>query len=135
MCSDSFSAGSILASYDWADEMVRRKQCVISGFQSRIEKDVFEILLKGTQPIITVLARGMYKKNPAEFPQSAIDNGRLLLVSPFPDTVKRPDRRLAQIRNQFIIDNADEVVFAHIQEGGMLQQLVIPENKPVIILN
>jgi hypothetical protein len=64
LCSDKFSASSVLASYDWARQMNRENRCVISGFHSRIEKDVFEILLGGTQPIILALARGLYKMFP-----------------------------------------------------------------------
>jgi hypothetical protein len=33
--------------------------CVISGFHSQIEKDVLHYLLKGNQPIIVFLARGL----------------------------------------------------------------------------
>ena len=132
LSSDKFSASSVLKSYDWANEMKRLKRCVISGFQSKLEKDVFEILLKGESPIIWVLARGMFERAPVKH-REHIDNGQLLVVSPFDVKIKRPHRGLAFERNQFIVDNADEVVFAHICKGGMLERLVI--SIPAVRLN
>ena len=110
-CSDKFSAGSVLKSYDWANKIKHR--CVISDFQSKIEKDVFEILLNGESPLIWVIARGMFDNAPVKL-RGHIDVGRLLIVSPFDIKIKRPHRGLAFERNQFIVDNAAEIVFAHI---------------------
>ena len=134
LCSDKFSAGSVLKSYDWAGEMKRTGHCVISGFQSKLERDVFELLLKGTSPVIWVLARGIFEKAPAKY-QKHITAGRLLIVSPFGSIIKRPNRSLARKRNQFILDNADNVVFAHIYAGGMLEQLKIREGVMVRVLD
>ncbi len=40
--------------YDWATEMRNQKECVVSGFCSKLEQDVLHFLLKGNQPIIRV---------------------------------------------------------------------------------
>jgi hypothetical protein len=122
LCSDKFSAGSVLKSYDWAAEMKREGRCVISGFQSKLEKDVFEILLGGSQPLIIALARGLYAKPPAKL-KPHVDSGRLLIMSIFDAAIGRSNRELAFKRNQFCVDEADEVVFAHIHTGGMLERL------------
>jgi predicted Rossmann fold nucleotide-binding protein DprA/Smf involved in DNA uptake len=129
-CSDKFSAGSVLKSYDWATEMKRAGQCVISGFQSKIEKDVFEMLLKGGSPVIWVIARGIFDRTPAKL-REYTEGGKLLIVSPFDKSIKRIHRGLAFERNQFIANNADTIVFAHIRTGGMLEQLVIGKGKAV----
>ncbi|MCR4342766.1 MAG: hypothetical protein NUV40_02560 [Patescibacteria group bacterium] len=82
LCSRKCPSDIILKSLDWAKKKKDKGECVISGFHSRIEKDVFNILLKGNQPIILVLARGMKKRWPAEI-KEAIENNRLLIISPF----------------------------------------------------
>ena len=133
LCSDMFSAGSVLKSYDWAGEMKRANQCVMSGFQSKMERDVFEILLKGSSPLIWVISRGMFDRTPVKM-QVHISSGRLLIVSPFDQAIKRPNRKLAFERNQFVVDNADELVFAHIHKGGMLERLMVGK-KMVSILD
>ena len=124
----------MLKSYDWATEMRRNGRCVTSGFQSKLEKDVYDLLFSGNQPIIIALARSIYDKPPATL-RPHIDTGRLLMVSPFPAGIGRPNRNLAFKRNQFIIDNADEVVFAHISPGGMLEQLTLRDGLAVRVLD
>ena len=133
-CSDKFSAGSVLKSYDWAGEMKRSNRCVMSGFQSKMERDVFDLRLKGESPLIWVLARGMLDRAPVKL-REHIASGRLLIVSPFDSAIKRPHRGLAFERNQFIVNNADEVVFAHIYSGGMLERLTIREGVAIKILD
>ena len=134
LCSDKFSAGSVLKSYDWAGEMKRSDRCVMSGFHSKLESDVFDLLLNGNSPLILVLARGIFDRIPVKL-QEHIAAGRLLIVSPFDRAIKRLHRGLAFERNQFIVDNADAVVFAHIQSGGMLERLTIREDIPVQVLD
>jgi len=123
----------VLKSYDWANEMKLTGQCVISGFQSKIEKDVFDLLVRGNSPLIWVLAHGVFDRPPAKL-REYIETGTLLIVSPFNKSIKRMHRGLAFERNQFIADNADTLVFAHIRTGGMLEKLVIGENKALRIL-
>ena len=47
LCSRKCQADVILKSLDWAKSKKDRGECVISCFHSKIEKDVFDILLKG----------------------------------------------------------------------------------------
>ena len=61
LCSRKCLASIILKSYDWAIEQREQGNCVISGFHSKIEKDVFHYLLKGNQPIILTEGRGLKK--------------------------------------------------------------------------
>jgi predicted Rossmann fold nucleotide-binding protein DprA/Smf involved in DNA uptake len=133
LSSDKFSAGSVLKSYDWAGEIKRSGRCVISGFMSKLEKDVLEILLNGDSPLIWALARGMFDSAPVKL-RGHVAAGRLLIVSMFDGAIGRPNRKLAFERNQFIVDNADEVVFAHIHAGGMLERLTITGSAVVRVL-
>ena len=95
---------------------------------------MLDILIAGGQPIIIALARSIYEKPPAVLRQH-IKVGRLLVVSPFPSGITHPNRNLAQQRNQFVIDNAAEIVFAYIHPGGMLSMLVVDKSKPVTVLD
>ena len=62
LCSRKCPADIVLKSYDWAIEQREKGVCVISGFHSKIEKDVLHYLLKGSQPVILALARGLKKR-------------------------------------------------------------------------
>ena len=108
LCSRQVPAEVVLKCYDWAIEQRDKGNCVISGFHSKIEKDVLHYLLKGTQPIIMVLARGLMKKVDKEL-QRALDAGRLLILTPFDDNVTRVVRQNALKRNELVKELADEV--------------------------
>ncbi|HQF42082.1 MAG TPA: hypothetical protein PK073_04140 [Ignavibacteriaceae bacterium] len=45
LCSRKVPANIILKTYDWAIEQRDKEICVVSGFHSKIEKDVFDILV------------------------------------------------------------------------------------------
>lgn len=123
LCSREIPASVVLKCYDWAIEQRKKGNCVIGGFHSKIEKDVFHYLLSGTQPVIMALARGMKDRIEPEL-KSAIDDGRLLIVTPFEASVKRVTKETSQIRNQFMFDLADEIAIGHASKGGMLEKLL-----------
>ena len=77
LCSSKTTSRDILKSFDWATS-VPKDSCIISGFQTKLEKDVLQLLLKRHIPVIIVLARRMYKELPVEI-QSAIDGNEALI--------------------------------------------------------
>ncbi len=128
LCSRKIPASVVLKCYDWAIAQREAGNCVISGFHSQLEKDVLHYLLKGKQPIIVAMARGLKQKLEPEL-QQALDAGRLLIVSPFDETVKRVTEKTASIRNQMMIELADEVVVGFASEGGMLEKIIRESGK------
>ena len=80
LASSTISSETVLQVYDWATEMRNRGECVVSGFSSKLEQDVLHFLLKGSQPIIIVLARKIYKVIPDELKEPLAQN-RLLIIS------------------------------------------------------
>lgn len=120
-CSRSYPAKAVLRIYDWAKEMREAGECVVSGFHSRLERDVLDILLGGKQPIILVAARGLPKRYGAEV-KKAIEDKRLLFLSPFPETVKRITAETAQKRNEFMLSISDRIVVGYAKENGILTQ-------------
>ncbi len=123
LCSRKCPAEVVLKSLDWATEMKNRERCVISGFHSQIEKDVLEILLRGSQPIIIVLARGMQKRWNKEI-KSAINASRILFISPYEDNVLRITQNNANKSNEIMLDLADEVYLAYATKNGNLGKLI-----------
>ncbi|MCG2716941.1 MAG: DNA-processing protein DprA [Candidatus Marinimicrobia bacterium] len=119
LCSRRYPPDVVLKAYDWAIEQREKGNCVISGFHSQIEKDVLHFLLKGKQPVIMVLARGMQKRFKRELIQAVKEN-RLSIVSPFKQTVMRATEKTAMIRNQLMVELADEVFIAYAAPDGNL---------------
>jgi hypothetical protein len=123
LCSRKYPSAMVPKAYEWAIAQREAGNCVISGFHSQIEKDVFHYLLKGKQPIILALARGLPKRSvPLLIP--SIDTGRLLLVTPFGPEVSRVTIKTALKRNQMMVDMADDIVVGHLTPEGSLCKLL-----------
>lgn len=123
LCSREVPATVVLKCYDWAIEQREAGNCVISGFHSQLEKDVLHYLLKGNQPIIVALARGLKHKVESEL-KKTLDEGRLLIITPFEKHVKRVTEETAAIRNKMMIELADEVVMGYASKDGNLQKIL-----------
>ena len=110
LASRKISSISILPTLDWATEVSKREDiAVVSGFHSKMERNVLEILLKGQCGIIIVLARGMYRKLPIQY-EEAMSQKRLLIISNEKDNVKRVSERTAHKRNEYVREIADEMM-------------------------
>lgn len=123
LCSRKCPASVVLKSYDWAKEQRESGNCIVCGNHSQIEKDVFDILLKGKQPLILVLARGMKTRWEPEI-ERAVRQNRLLVISPFDETVKRITRTTAEKRNRIIIATCDRIIVGYKTKGGQLDRLL-----------
>lgn len=106
--------------YDWATETAQMDITVVSGFHSRLEKDVLHFLLKGRCRIKLVLARTPYKNTPKEYAEY-VASGRMEIISL--SDAPRQTRESAYQRNLQIAKEADEVVFASMQDGSSLHSI------------
>jgi len=132
LCSRDIPATVVLKCYDWAIAQREAGNCVISAFHSTLEKDVLAYLLKGTQPVIVALARGMKARIDQEF-KKPLEQGRLLIVTPFEQKHKRVTKQLAITRNTFMASLADEIVIGYAKPGGNIDRLIqqLGQSKPV----
>ena len=121
LASNTISSETVLRCYDWATEMSHQGQCVVSGFSSKLEKDVLHFLLKGKSPIVVVLARRMYVKLPEEW-QNPINEGKMLLVSTSPAT--RQSRQTAALRNHYIADISEKIFLVGVSERSSLHHII-----------
>ena len=130
LCSRKVPASVVLKCYDWAIEQRDKGNCIISGFHSQLEKDVLHYLLKGKQPIILALARGLKEKLEPEF-QESMEQDRLLIITPFDKKVKRVTEQTAATRNKMMIELADNITVGYISTGGQLEKLLSFNEKSI----
>ena len=109
LASRKISTLSILPTLDWALKISKQKDIVIvSGFHSKMERDVLKILLQGECGIIVVLARGMYRKLPKQYEEAMLQN-RLLIISYEKESVTRVSEATAHKRNDYVREIVDEM--------------------------
>ncbi|MCR5643261.1 MAG: hypothetical protein K6G32_08005 [Prevotella sp.] len=120
LASSTIPTDMVLRCYDWATQMAKEEQCIISGFSSHLEKEVLHFLMKGRCPIILVLAREMYKQIPPEL-QPLLDAHRLLIISV--SKAVRQSKATAHARNKYICEIADKILFVGVTEKSSLYPL------------
>ncbi len=121
LSSRRISPADVLKCYEWAEKVRDTERCVISGFQSPLEKDVLKFLLRGKVPVILVLARSLWKTVPEEL-REPVGQGRLLIVSPVAAT--RASSATAAARNRWILANCTSLVLGSLDPDGNLAKLV-----------
>lgn len=118
LASSTIPPEMVLRCYDWAAG--KHEGCVVSGFSSKLEKDVLHFLLKANCPIILVLARQIYKVIPEEL-KEALEQDRLLIIST--TNAVRQSKVTALSRNRYICELADKILFVGVNEKSSLYPL------------
>ena len=128
LSSRQISAADVLKCYEWAEKVRDSDCCIISGFQSPLEKDVLKFLLRGKVPIVLVLARSLWKTVPEEL-RTAVGAGRLLIISPV--AAARASAATAAARNRWILENCSSLVLGSLDPSGNLASLIstFPQNR------
>ena len=110
----------------------------IGGFQSPMEKEFLTFILRGTAPIIICPARSITKMRlPPEW-HPPLKSGRLLLLSPFPNTIHRPTHQTATKRNALVADLATSLLVPHATPGGKVERLcegALAQSTPLFTLH
>ena len=118
LASSTIPPEMVLRCYDWAAG--KHEGCVVSGFSSKLERDVLHFLLRSKCLIILVLARQMYKVIPEEL-KDAIEQERLLIIST--SIAVRQSKVTALARNKYICEIADSILFVGVTTNSSLYPL------------
>lgn len=124
---------SVLPTLDWATEVAQHEDvAIVSGFHSKMEREVLDFLLRGKCGIVCVLARSIYKKIPEKF-REAYNSGRVLFIAPFKTSATRTSRHLCQQRNEYVANISDSLVFTFLTPDSSLYPLSL-QNKSICLL-
>lgn len=135
-CSVKCPGKLILETYDLATRFREEGVLVISGFHSPMEQECLRILIRSPHPVVWCIARGLYRRLPTTPVdcRSVVEAGRLVIVSPFSESVRHATTETATIRNRLVADMADAVVVAHATRNGKMEALcrdIITSGKPL----
>ncbi len=137
-CSRRCPGDLILKTYDLARAMRDAGVPVIGGFQTPMEKECLRLLLRGSQPVVVCPARGIGNMRIPRDWRPALDDGRLLVLSPFPSAARRPTATLATRRNDLVASLASRVLVAHAAPGSKTEALahkLAASGKPLLTLD
>ena len=137
-CSVRCPGDLILKTYDLARAMREAETPVIGGFQTPMEKECLRLLLRGNQPVVVCPARGIDNMRVPRDWRPAIAERRLLVLSPFPPSQRRPTVKLAAQRNDMVVTLSSRVFIAYAALGGKTEELarkVADSGKPILTLD
>ncbi|MBX3329877.1 MAG: DNA-processing protein DprA [Nitrospira sp.] len=133
-CSVKCPGDLILKTYDLAQQLREAEVTVIGGFHSPMERECLTILLRGNQHLIVCPARSLKDMRLPSAYKKPLDQGRLLLLSPFLEKERRHTVELASRRNQFVVTLATAVFVSYAEPAGKTEALchqVLQWGKPL----
>jgi hypothetical protein len=133
-CSSQCPGDIILRTYDLARCLRDAGVPVIGGFHSPMEEECLDLLLRGSQPVVVCPARSIERMRVPAAWKKPIDQGRLLVLSPFPFQHSRPTVPLAAKRNGLVAEIARTVFVAHAAPKSKTDAFcrqVLAEGKPL----
>jgi predicted Rossmann fold nucleotide-binding protein DprA/Smf involved in DNA uptake len=103
---------------------VRDGRVILSGFHSPLEQQVLRSVLRRNGCVVKILARGMQEYHPPEQERAPLTNGTLLVVTAYPDRVRRTTRETALARNRLVLALASELLTPYIAPESGLASLL-----------
>ena len=137
-CSVRCPGGVILKTYDLARALRNTDLTLIGGFQSSMEKEFLDLVLRGSASVVVCPARGLGNMRIPKGWKNPLTEGRLLLLSFFGDTIRRPTAAIAAARNAHVAALANRLLIAHAEKGGKTEKLckdTLAQGKPVFTLD
>lgn len=146
-CSVRVPPELVLPAFDLARSLRDAGVPVVGGFQSPLERECLDFLLRGTQPVVLAAAREIVGMRLPPPWREAVERGRMLIVSSEPGP-RRPTRSLAARRNRLVAALAERVCVVHASPGGMLRRVLVealsrgtpvacpdhPENRDLLLM-
>ncbi len=137
-CSVRCPGDAILKTYDLARALRGTDVTLIGGFQSPMEKDFLDLVLRGPSSVVVCPARDLSTMRIPKGWKNPLAEGRLLLLSFFDDNIRRPTADLAAKRNAHVAALAHRLLIAHAEKSGKPEKLckdALAEGKQVFTLD
>jgi predicted Rossmann fold nucleotide-binding protein DprA/Smf involved in DNA uptake len=115
----------LIETLDLVPAWIKAERVIISGFHSPLEQQVLRsVLRRKTGRVVKVLARGMSDYHPNSDEREPLSAGRMLVITAFPEEVRRTTRETAIERNRLVLALSKEVVAPYVAEGSPLALLL-----------
>ncbi len=116
---------SVVIAYDLARALRDAGVPVAGGFDAPVERDCLDLLLRGRQPVLVMLARPRARFRPPPSWAPALRDGRLRLESPFEAEERGSPLVNAKRRNEALADRCAGLLVVHAHPGGGVERLAL----------
>jgi predicted Rossmann fold nucleotide-binding protein DprA/Smf involved in DNA uptake len=118
ICSIECPGSIVIKTLDAVRSMRDAGFVMVGGFHSPMEKECLDILLRGKQQVVFCPARRVAGLRIGQIARRAIKEGRLLVLSPFAENIRRTTAVQAVQRNNLVAALADAVLVPHASPNG-----------------
>ena len=122
-CSVRCPGDAILKTFDLARALRDADVTVVGGFQSPMEREFLDLLLRGSARVVVCPARGIGRMRVPREWKDPLKDGRLIILSFFDDCVRRPTATTSMERNERVAALVDTILIAHAEVGGKTEAL------------
>lgn len=123
VCSRQCPGDVIVKTYEAIRNVRDQGMATVGGFHSPLEKECLDLLLRGTAPVVICPARNLEKMRVPRQWMQAIEEGRAILVSPFPQDSNRTTAEHARQRNRLVSDLAKRLLVPFAAPGSHTETL------------
>ena len=133
-CSVKCPGSLILKTYDLEQNLRDSDATVISGFHSPVERECLNDLCKASKKVIICPARGLERMRISADYRKLLENGRLLLLSPFSEKQRQANAEMAERRNHLVAALAGQIFVTYAAPRSKTERLcrqIVQWNKPL----
>ncbi len=121
LCSNRCPGNLVLLFYELARRLRDERIATIGGFQTPMELEALDFLIRGRQPVIWVPSWSRSEKGLKATQRQALSERGLVLLNVLDPPVRRPSRGSGERRNRWIVENSDAVLLVHANPGGLTE--------------
>jgi predicted Rossmann fold nucleotide-binding protein DprA/Smf involved in DNA uptake len=118
ICSIQCPGSIVLKTFDAIRTLRDAGVTMIGGFHSPMERECLDILLRGPQPVVLCPAKGLSRLRIGQEARDALNQSRLLILSPFGSEVRRSTSAQAMHRNDLVAALSDAVLVPYAAQAG-----------------
>jgi len=124
LCPSKCPGNIIIKARELAFEWLKKELTVAGGFHSPVERQVVNVLMKGSQPIVICLAVPLENMSVPETWKKGILEERILVITPIRKTdAQRPTQELCDIRDKFVTKLAAKIYIPYVDEHATIAEL------------
>jgi hypothetical protein len=112
----------VLLFYELARRLRDEGIGTMGGFQTPMEQEALDFLIRGNQPVVWVPSWTRSAKGLTKPQREALEERGLRLINIFDPPRTRPSQASGQARNNWIIEHADAILVVHAHAGGLTEK-------------
>jgi len=118
LCSIQCPGSIVIKTFDAVRLLRDTGVVIVGGFHSPMERECLDILLRGNQLVVLCPAKGLTGLRLGQTVRNAARDGRMLILSPFDESVRRTTAAQAVQRNDLVAALAHALLVPHAAPGG-----------------